>query len=158
MSVDYKKEDEKIPHENSVFGYVSDTECLIRTLYEPEHIVEGVLQPSAIPSKDLECRGFSLDRAMHVQETVVNDRIRTQMAKLPDIRQLHIKIRFSCFEMRNIYDSNGNNEFVVMDTPSIQNPAHASLYAAYLSPNSPVRKSELKRKRFLLLGIFQDLL
>lgn len=154
MPVIYDKKDEQIPHKNSVFGCVADEEILTRTLYEPEHIKDDVILSAAISLSDLKCQGFSLDRKSYVDTEIVTDRIKTQMARCPDKRQLHTKIHFPCYKVRSICDNNGNVEFVVMDTPTGNNQAHSSLYS--INKNTLIADSQLRKKRIPLLELLQE--
>jgi hypothetical protein len=144
----YALEDERISH--GKFGVVEDDENLIRILYEPEHIRDGVLLEAAIPLEDLKERGFSLDREAHVKSKIVEDRIKTQKAKNPGNRQRDTKSVFRCINIRNIIDCNGIRLCIVLDSPSKSNPAHASLYGIKCSG------SELRKIRGLLIPALQE--
>ena len=144
----YTLDDEIISH--GQFGIVEDNENLIRVLYEPEHIKNGMLLETAISLEDIKVRGFSLDRESYVKSTVIRNRIRNQKSKNPITRQRDTKSIFSCIGIRQIVDLNGVRVCVVLDTPSVTNPAHASLYSMKCS------NSQLRKLRGLILPILQE--
>lgn len=66
-----------IPHE----------EWLLRLNFNPEHIVDGAVIPSAVSLTDLKSRGYSVDREKLVDLTVVSERASTFSEKKPGATQ-----------------------------------------------------------------------
>lgn len=147
----YTQEDEKISH--SEFGVVKDQEYLLRVIYAPEHIVDGFVIESAISLEDLSTRGFSLDREMYKDDTLIELRIVNQTQKNPDKRQSSSVSKFLCGDARVISIPEQTNEraFVVIDDAQDDNRAHASLYSA----QDGLGKGTLRRLRSLLLPLLQ---
>ena len=147
----YTQEDEKISH--SEFGVVRDDEHLLRVIYAPEHIVGGFVIESAISLEDLSTRGFSLDREMYKDDTLIEQRIVNQTQKRPDERQSSFVSKFRCGDARGISVTYQTNEraFIVIDDAQDDNQAHASLY----STQDGLKRGALKKLRTLLLPLLQ---
>lgn len=79
---------------------VEDHEGLLRTNYAPEHVIDGKVIVSAISSKDLKERGFSIDRELLADAVVIAERAKAQMEKDPEKRgEAHVSI-FECRSIR----------------------------------------------------------
>lgn len=141
-------EDEKVAH--GEHGVVLDDECLLRIVYMPEHIKAGTIQPSAIPSKDLESRGFSVDRKGYIVLDELSSRILLQTSRVPELRVEHEIIGIKCSEVRAQKGSSDQQAFFVIDSPIPENPAHASIFGNETS------KSRIKQIRNCLLRLLQD--
>lgn len=147
----YTQEDEKNSH--SEFGIVKDEEYLLRVIYAPEHIKDGFVIESAISLEDLSTRGFSLDRELYKDDTLIEQRIVNHTQKRPDERQSSFISKFLCGNARGISDPEQTNEraFIVIDDAQDDNLAHASLYSA----QNGLKRGALKKLRTLLLPLLQ---
>lgn len=129
-------------------GLVEDDEPLLRLIFNPDHFRDGLLQPSAIPMKDLKERGFSVDRLRHVTQEFVEDSISRFLARtfnnLPRESE-----GVACFQARDVRDirDNGTQVFVVIDKALQNNQGHASIYLADLG----MKQSQAKRMREKLM-------
>ena len=52
-------------------GIVEDDESILRSVFNPDHVKDGQVQPSAISLKDLQERGFSVNRTKYVTQEFV---------------------------------------------------------------------------------------
>jgi hypothetical protein len=149
----YTLEDEKISH--SEFGVVKDEEYLLRVIYAPEHIKDGLVIESAISLEDLSTRGFSLDREMYKDDALIELRIVDQTQKSPDKRQSSSVSEFLCGDARGISTSlpeqTNERAFIIIDDAQDDNQAHASLYSA----QDGLKRGALKKLRALLLPLLQ---
>ena len=147
----YTLEDETVYH--SKFGIVADDEYLLRVIYSPEHIINGSVIESAISLDDLSTRGFSLDREMYQDQSLIARRIEIQSQKKPAERQSSSIFRFKCGAARSIQiiNQHDNRAFIVIDDAQQNNEAHASLYSA----QNGLRKGELRKLRSLLLPLLE---
>ena len=147
----YTQEDEKISH--SEFGVVKDDEYLLRVIYAPEHIVDGLVIETAISLDDLSTRGFSLDRKIYKDDALIEQRIVNQTQKSPEQRQSSSISEFLCVDARNISVPEQTNEraFIIIDDAQDDNQAHASLYSA----QDGLKKGALRKLRALLLPLLQ---
>lgn len=62
-------------------GIVKSTETLLHLGFDPEHMKDGKIGPAAIPRRDLNERGFSVDRQAYAKRQVIEDRTRDQMTR-----------------------------------------------------------------------------
>ena len=147
----YTLEDETVSH--SKFGIVADDEYLLRVIYSPEHIINGSVIESAISLDDLSTRGFSLDREMYQDQSLITKRIEIQSQKKPAERQSSSIFRFKCGAARSIQiiNQHDNRAFIVIDDAQQNNEAHASLYSAQIG----LGKGELRKLRSLLLPLLE---
>ncbi len=129
-------------------GVVLDNEQLLRSLFNPDHIKDGVLQVAAIPLRDLQSRGFSVNRLSHVTPQFVNEGINRLLAGRP--RYSEGVARFSAQTVRSI-QVDGRQIFVVIDTAFPDNIGHASIYLSDLS----MPQSQARRMRERLLPLLQ---
>lgn len=133
-------------------GIVSNGEQLLRSLFNPDHIKDGVLQVAAIPLRDLQARGFSVNRSSHVTPEFVEDGINRLLARQPggEPRYSEGVARFSAGAVRGI--QHGESQvFVVIDTASPDNVGHASIYLSDVS----MPQSQARRMRERLLPLMQ---
>ena len=54
---------------------MQDEEELLRIIFYPEHIVDNIVQPSAIALDDLRPRGFSVDRRQYAQQDIMQQKL-----------------------------------------------------------------------------------
>ena len=99
-------------------------------MFNPDHIKGGVLQVAAIPLRDLQSRGFSVNRLSHVTPEFVNEGINRLLARRPggEPRYSEGVARFSVQAVRSI-QVDGRQVFVVIDTAFPDNVGHASIYS-----------------------------
>jgi hypothetical protein len=132
-------------------GIVKSIETLLRLGFDPEHMKDGKIGPAAIPRRDLNERGFSVDRQAYVKPQVIEDRARDQMTRRPEERQEALISSFSCGAVRELKDNDNKRAFIIIDTAEPENQAHASIYSAYARGEGQLRKI-----RFLLLSLLQS--
>ncbi len=133
-------------------GIVLDDERLLRSMFNPDHIKDGVLQVAAIPLRDLQVYGFSVNRLSHVTPDFVEDGINRLLARKPggEPRYLEGVARFSARVVRSI-QADGHQVFVVIDTAIRCNAGHASIYLSDIS----MPPSRARRMREKLLPLLQ---
>ena len=133
-------------------GVVLDDEQLLRSLFNPDHIKEGVLQVAAIPLRDILARGFSVNRLSHVTPEFVGDGINRLLARRPGGASRYSEgvARFSAGTVRDI-QVDGGQVFVVIDTALPDNVGHASIYLSDVS----MPQSQARRMREQLLPLLQ---
>ena len=123
-------------------GVVSNDEQLLRSLFNPDHIKDGILQVAAIPLRDLQARGFSVNRMSYSTPEFIEDGINRLLARRPggQPRNSEGVARFSAADVRSIQDD-GRQVFVVIDTASPDNVGHASIFLSDVAmPPSHARK------------------
>lgn len=133
-------------------GVVLDDEQLLRSLFNPDHVREGILQVAAIPLRDLQARGFSVNRLLHVTPEFVNDGINRLLARGPGGERRYSEgvARFSARAVRSI-QADGLQVFVVIDTALPDNAGHASIYLA----GAAMPPSHARKMREQLLPLLQ---
>ncbi|MGH8557819.1 MAG: hypothetical protein ACRESZ_10240 [Methylococcales bacterium] len=148
----YSENDESTSQNQYSPGSVNDSEELLRVLFYPEHVVNGCVLETAIALEDLGDRGFSVDRRSYASRSVIEGRINRQMENpnMRDKRQETTVAKFSCSEVRLLVD-NGNKACIVIDTASLENRAHASIYSL-----KDLKKGGLRKIRSLLLPLLQE--
>lgn len=134
-------------------GVVKNDEFLLRTMFHPEHIVDGRVIPPAIPSKDLKERGYSLDREKYAVVRKICRRMLAQQRKQPDNRQEPFISKFLCERVRNLVCEEDKRAFIVVDDAVEENTAHASILSAY-----PRKPAQIKRLKSTLLPVLQEML
>ena len=134
-------------------GTVLDEEWLLRSLLNPDHIVDGQTKPSAIPLRDLQKRGCSVDRLAHVTPEFVNKSINRWLARTSGGRERRSEgvARFTAGNVREFKDG-GEQIFVVIDTALSCNRGHASVYLA----DSQMKESRARRMREKLLPLLAN--
>ena len=133
-------------------GVILNDEQLLRSLFNPDHIKDGVLQVAAIPLRDLQVRGFSVNRLSHVTPEFVDAGINRLLARRPggEPRYSEGVARFSAGTVRGI-QVEGRQVFVVIDTALPVNVGHASIYLSDVS----MPQSQARRMRERLLPLLQ---
>lgn len=110
-------------------GIVADEEWLLRIMLNPDHLVDGQVITAAIPLRDLQTKGFSVDRLKHVTPLFVNKSINRLLARTSGGKKRYFVgvARFTAARVREI-EEDGRQVFVVIDTALSCNPGHASIY------------------------------
>ncbi len=131
-------------------GLVLDDEQLLRSLFNPDHIKEDILQVAAIPLRDLQVRGFSVNRLSHVAQEFIEDGINRLLARQPGGAPRYSEgvARFRARVVRSI-QADGHQVFVVIDTALPDNIGHASIYLA--DPAMPPSHARKMREQLLPL-------
>ena len=134
-------------------GIVKDGEQLLRALFNPEHVEDGLVTDRAIPVRDLRERGFSVHRMKYVHPDFVQRSIDELLSRPrkggPWTDEGVAVFMTSCIRALRL---NGERAFVVIDTALPDNPGHASIYAA-----EPGRGESYARElRDLLLPFLQE--
>ena len=135
-----------IPHE----------EWLLRLNFNPEHIRDNEIIPSAVSLTDLKSRGYSVDRERLVDIRIVAERAQAQSASKPDDRKTSYLSRFECGPVCGETDADGKVAFSVEASPVIAtetqpaNPAHAHIKSAI-----PRGEAGLRKIRMLLIPHLQ---
>ena len=134
-------------------GIVSDDERLLRSLFNPDHIKDGVIQVVAIPLRDLQVHGFSVNRLSHVTPEFVDEGINRLLARRPGGQPRYSEgvARFSAGAVRSI-QVDDRQIFVVTDTASPDNVGHASIYLYDVA----IPQSQARRMRAQLLPLLQQ--
>jgi len=151
----YGIEDELCSQSPFSSGVVDDEETLLRTVYEPEHIVAGRVIESAISLTDLGQEGFSVDRHRIVIPDILTGRAVSQMANRPEARQHYRVACFPCGAVRRHRDDANQQAFIVIDTADQVDPAHASIFSAVKRGRGQLRK--LRAQLLPLLQLHYDL-
>jgi hypothetical protein len=146
----YTIDDESHPQSAYSPGVVQDEEELPRIIFYPEHIVDNIVQPSAIALDDLRSRGFSVDRRQYAQQDIMQQNIANLRNRQQEARQVDYIARLQCRTVRNIQDSDAERAFIVIDTAYEINIAHASIYSA-----KPRTDAHLRRLRNQLLALLE---
>ena len=131
-------------------GVVENDEPLLRSVFNPDHVRDGQVQPSAISLKDLQERGFSVNRLWYVTQEFVEDTISRTLTRTfqGSPRESEGVAYFTARAVRDVQD-NGIQAFVVIDTALQDNRGHASIYLA----NPDVKPSQARRMREKLLPL-----
>src|SRR5919198_784303 len=145
----YTIDDELRPQSAYSPGVVKDEEELLRIIFYPEHIVDNIVQPSAIALDDLRSRGFSVDRRQYVQHDVLQQNIDHLRNRQQEARQVDYIARLPCRAVRDIQDNNAERAFIVIDTAYEMNIAHASIYSA--RPRTDAHLRRLRNRLLVLL-------
>ena len=133
-------------------GTVTDEEWLLREILNPDHVKDGELQPSAIPLKDLQERGFSIHRLQYVTSKLIEDAINKKLARTSE-GKTRVLEGVACFTARSVRDINddGNKTFVVIDTAKPFNKGHGSIYLF----NIEMKGSKARSMRGKLLPLLE---
>jgi hypothetical protein len=131
-------------------GTVKDDEEVLRSLFNPEHVENGVLQERAISLDDLRCRGYSVHRLRHTDRQTVQ-RSNEKILGRSFNGQSRTLVGAAILRAREVRDlrHEGKQAFVVIDTALKCNRGHSSIYAK----DSPFSKGRLRKLRELLLPL-----
>ena len=134
-------------------GIVQVNEGLLRGLFNPDHVKEGEVLPTAIPLADLDKRGFSVHRLSHVNQDLLQHSIDKILSRMSGghRRKFEGVARLETYAVRAL-TIEGARAFVVIDTALPCNAGHASIYAAKPS----LKPSHLRELRKLLLPLLQS--
>lgn len=134
-------------------------EWLLRLNFNPEHVVNGEVIPTAVSLSDLRSRGYSIDREVMLDLAVIVGRATVQAEKKPEERKEPFLSRFECGPVRlEVAIPEAHPAFLVEASPvegsdtQPANPAHAHIKSAIARPDSGLR-----RLRSLLLPHLQRL-
>ncbi len=133
-------------------GTVDDEERLLREMFNPQHVRDGKLLPSAISLTDLRCRGFSVHRMKYVTVEFIEASILERLSRPRKTPwQDEGVARFQALAVRRISVCD-QQALVVIDTAHEDNHGHASIYAA-----APEKGDAHARElRALLLPLLQE--
>ena len=134
-------------------GPVGDEEHLLREILNPDHMVAGEIQSSAISLADLRERGFSVHRLEYVTRKFIEDGINHRLVRpFQGQRRMSEGVaRLTARAVREIRD-NGNQAFVVIDTATWSNWGHASIYLS----NIGLKESLARGLRNRLLPLLES--
>lgn len=115
-------------------GLVRDDEVVVRTVLDPDHFKGNKLASVAIPLKDIQSRGWSVDRKSFTSSWYIRfshwqwqrRRLREGREEIKRFYVLPIPVRL----LRDLDPHTGNQEFVVTDAALCMNPAHAHVLLA----------------------------
>lgn len=133
-------------------GPVADGEFLLREMFNPQHVKNDKLLPSAIPLQDLRSRGFSVHRMDHTSRETVGKSMKDRLfrPRKGDPWRDEGVAKFKTLTVRRLL-LDGQQVLVVIDTASVDHPGHAGIYAA-----DPERGDAYARElRSLLLPLLQ---
>lgn len=133
-------------------GPVEDDELLLRELFNPQHVRNGELLPTAISLQDLRSRGFSVHRMKYVLTEFVKASMEKRLSRPRKGEPWKNKgvAKLKTLEVRQLRVDDCQ-AFVVIDTAQQNNRSHASIYAA-ASGKGDAQARELRR---LLLPLLQ---
>ncbi len=128
-------------------GPVLSEETLLRIVYYPAHIDDdGKLKPEAIPTQDLNSRGFSVYRKLYAKREKITTVIDTYVSRKAERKCRGIS-PILCKTVRNIDDKESNKAFVVLDAAdTLDNEAHAEIKYSRAYGRSEQRGLRLKLK------------
>lgn len=137
-------------------GFVEDDEFLLREMYDPQHFSNGEVAPSAASINDLSQNGLSVHRMKHVSVDFVRKSIGKKLLDkkikgTPWASEGVAKTQTS--KVRELRTRDGQQAFFVIDTATIENPGHASIYFAH----TPKSKKCARRARGLLVSLLQNI-
>jgi hypothetical protein len=149
----YSTDDESTSQSQHSPGPVKESEELLRVLFYPEHVKDGLVLETAIPLEDLRERGFGVDRRGRASRSVIEQRISRQMANenKREERQESTISKMRCGAVRGVLNEDRGRACIVIDTASADNPAHASIYSAKV-----LGAAGLRKVRSLILPLLQD--
>lgn len=124
-------------------GVVVDDEILLHEMYEPFHIRDGTVQEQAIPAHTLLYDGLSVHRKQYVPREFVERSIAQKLqAKNYNWRFDGLAVLRAGI-LRNLILED-EKAFVITDTASKDNIAHASILAAPHANRGPSRARKLR--------------
>ena len=109
-------------------GPVLSEETLLRIVYFPAHIDDdGNLKPEAIPTQDLNDRGFSVYRKLYAKREKISNVIDNYVSRKSERKCRGIS-PILCETVRNIDDKDKKKAFFVLDAADTKdNEAHAEI-------------------------------
>lgn len=136
-----------------IFPAINDNERLARSDFAPENIDStGNILPSAISSKDLKDRGYSVDRSRYLILSTLRTRIDEQQAKLPEKRTNAFVSEFQHNQISSIvHPTDHEAAFEIKADPIRKNAAHVVI----LSANEGRSPSAIRALRSELLPLLQ---
>lgn len=122
MAIEEEKQSQYSP------GPVLSEESLLRIVYYPAHIDDdGQLKPEAIPTQDLNDRGFSVYRRLYVKREKLSNVINSYVGKKPE-RECRGISPILCQTVRTISDRKAKKAFNVLDDATTKDDeAHAEI-------------------------------
>ena len=135
-------------------GVVQDDEHLLRELFHPQHVQNGMLLERAIPVTDLRENGFSLHRMRHVTQQFVQEVVEERLSrprKVPWRDEGVAVLRAGTVRALRVSGNQGQ-AFVIIDTAMESNRGHASLFAAHPCEGP----AHARKLRALLLPLLQE--
>lgn len=133
-------------------GPVAGEEILVREILNPDHVVDGEVQPSAISLTDLRGRGLSVHRLRYVTQKFVEDSIEEKLTRTfqGKLRVAEGVARFTARSIREIRDKD-IQAFVIIDSATQSNAGHASIYLSKVGTKDSLARG-LRNKLLPLLG------
>lgn len=122
-------------------------------MFNPQHVKDGVLLPSAISLTELRSRGFSVHGLEYVTAEFVKASIEERLSrprKGTPWRDEGVAL-LEAFAVRSL-GVNEQQAFVVIDTATGDNRGHASIHAA----DPRIGESQAREIRSLLLPLVQE--
>jgi hypothetical protein len=108
-------------------GLVSSNETVFRTILDPDHLEpDGKLRPAAISLKDIQSRGWSVDRKRFTSLRQLRLAHAARKRKNPLLRKCYV-LPVGVRVIREPDQITGVRNYVVTDTALWRNPAHASV-------------------------------
>jgi hypothetical protein len=108
-------------------GLVRNHEIVLRTVPDPDHLGPGgQLALAAIPLKDIQSRGWSVDRRKFTSPWRVRLFHSEWKKRRPAINRFHV-LPIPVSEIRRSAGDTERQEFVITDTAVWLNPAHAAV-------------------------------
>lgn len=133
-------------------GVVQDDEVLLREMYEPYHVADGVVLSQAIAAKDLLCDGFSVHRLGFACKAFLEQRVRDKLEDKEGRWRFVGFARLRACSIRMITEK-CTRAFVIIDTADIEDKSHASIYVASRCDRDIAMARKL---RGVLLGYLND--
>ncbi len=142
------------PGPNAPLGAVADDEFLLREVFNPYHVTNGVLIERAISLDDLLGDGFSVHRMRYVSAEWLKASIERRLSRPRSDEPWKSEgvAKLKAGEVREIRLDDDRGAFAVESTPTEDNPGHASIYAA--DPGKGKRHARKLRK--LLLPLLEN--
>jgi hypothetical protein len=133
-------------------GIVENDELLLRELFNPQHVRNGEVLPTAISLQDLRSRGFSVHRMKYVRaefvQALMEERLSRPGRDEPWKNEGVAKLKALAVRQLRADDQQA---FVVIDTAQQDNRGHASIYAAAPGKGD----AHARELRLLLLPLLQ---
>lgn len=112
-------------------GVVADDEFLLREMFNPQHVRDGRLLPTAISLQDLRSRGFSVHRMRYVSRKFVEESVRDRLSRPRKGEPWKDEgvAKFRTLAVRRLR-MDGRQALVVIDTAAEDDRGHAGIHAA----------------------------